>query len=207
MRRNVQLLARPPRLSPTLEASILNKNGGMMQTTWKSFTSLDDAIRSTRGNTQISIGLVKENLFIDEQAEWIGTASVNDFGEWKDGSVVLTSQRVFVAYCDPSLQQAYGNMVSRFPVPRISQFQSGGQSANFAIEGLPYQAIQLSQEQFGELNALLADTDITAAGVDATAPAALDPKAALANLKELLADDLITQEEFQAKKKEILDRL
>lgn len=76
-----------------------------MQTTWKVFTSVNEAISGTRGNTQISIGLVRDNMFMEESAEWIATAAVNDFGDWQDGCVVVTNQRVFVAYVDPTLQQ------------------------------------------------------------------------------------------------------
>lgn len=61
-----------------------------MQTTWKVFTQLNEALSNTRGNTQISIGLVRDNFFVGETAEWIATAAVNDFGDWQDGCVILT---------------------------------------------------------------------------------------------------------------------
>lgn len=181
-----------------------------MQTTWKTFTDITSAISACRGNTQISIGLVKENLFVGETAEWIATASVNDFGDWQDGCVVLTDQRLFVAYVDPSLQQSYGNMIPRIPVPRLSQFQGGGNLTNFAIEGLTYQAIALNPAHFSELSGLLAATDASEfIGQDSmAAPAAPeDPMVALTKAKELLEAGLITQQEFDSKKEEILKRL
>ena len=182
-----------------------------MQNTWKTFASLDEAIRGSRGNTQISMGLVRENLIVGETIEWVATSSVNDFGEWKDGCIVLTSQRIFAAYVDTTLQQTYGNMVSRFPVPQIAEYQGGGQLTNFSIEGLPYQALALTPSQLSEFRSLLADTDMTALGVMAPPAAApnssVDPTAALSKAKELLDAGLITSDEYETKKREILDRL
>lgn len=178
-----------------------------MQTTWKVFGSLEEAISQTRGNTQLSLGLVKENLFVDEPVEWAATSSVNDFGEWKDGCIVVTDQRIFVAYADPTLNQVYGNMVSRVPVPRISQLQGGGNLATFAVDGLPYQALALMPEHFSAFKSLLEDTDMSSRiGQGPQAPQE-DPMAALTKAKQLLEAGLISQEEFDAKKQEILDRL
>lgn len=38
-----------------------------MQTTWKVFTQLNEALSNTRGNTQISIGLVRDNFSSEKQ--------------------------------------------------------------------------------------------------------------------------------------------
>jgi len=186
-----------------------------MQTTWKVFSSINEAIAGTRGNTQISVGLVRDNMFVEESAEWIATAAVNDFGDWQDGCVVVTNLRVFVAYVDPSLQQTYGNMVDRVPVPRISQMQGGGNLATFAIDGLPYQALALMPREFEALREMLTQTDMTDvvnAGVNAvgnpgTSAQQEDPMAALTKAKELLEAGLITEAEYDAKKEEILKRL
>lgn len=178
-----------------------------MQTTWKVFASLEEAIAQTRGNTQLSFGLVKENLFVDEPVVWAATSSVNDFGEWKDGSLVVTDQRIFMAYADPSLNQVYGNMVSRVPVPRISQLQGGGNLATFAIDGLPCQALALMPEHFIALKSLLEETDMSTHISQTPQATQEDPMAALSKAKELLAAGLISQEDFDAKKQEILDRL
>lgn len=178
-----------------------------MQSTWKVFGSLEEAISQTRGNTQLSIGLVKENLYVGEGVEWLATAAVNDFGDWQDGCVVVTDQRVFVAYADPTLNQIYGNMVSRAPVPRISQFQGGGNLATFAIDGLPYQALALMPEHFSALKTMLEETDMSSRMGQMPQAPSEDPTAALAKAKELLDAGLISQDEFDAKKKEILDRL
>lgn len=178
-----------------------------MQTTWKVFSQLNEALSSTRGNTQISIGLVRDNLFVGETAEWIATAAVNDFGDWQDGCVILTDQRLFVAYVDPSLQQTYGHMVSRIPVPRISQLQGGGNLATFAVDGLPYQAIALMPADFSRLTELLNETDMTDVINANLAPSPEDPMVALKKAKELLDAGLISQADFDGKKEEILKRL
>jgi hypothetical protein len=180
-----------------------------MQNTWKTFTSLGDAIDGTRGNTQISIGLVRENLFVGETVEWVATSTVNDFGEWKDGCIVVTNQRIFAAYVDTDLQQTYGNMVARFPVPQIAEYQGGGQVTNFAIEGLPYQALALTPTQLNEFRALLANSDMTTTGPapSQSQTTSEDPTLALSKVKELLDAGLINAEEYEIKKREVLDRI
>lgn len=178
-----------------------------MQTTWKTFGSMAEAISGTRGNTQIAFGLVQENLFVGETVEWAATAAVNDFGDWQDGCVVLTDQRLFAAYVDPTLQQTYGNMVPRVPVPRISQFQGGGDLTTFAVDGIPLQAVALMPDSFEHLQQLLNSIDMSEHIGTSTQSAPEDPMAALGKAKELLDAGLITQEEYDAKKVEILARL
>ena len=178
-----------------------------MQTTWKSFSSLDEAISGTRGNTQLSFGLVRENLFVGESVEWAATAAMNDFGDWQDGSVVLTDQRIFAAYADPSLQQTYGNMVERVPAPRISEYQGGGDLATFAIEGLPIQSIALDPQHLDQLRELLSATDAPQMGNAVFGAVSEDPVEILSKLKKMLDAELISQEEYDAKKAEVLSRM
>lgn len=108
---------------------------------------------------------------------------------------------------DPTLQQTYGNMISRVPVPRISELQGGGNLTTFAIDGLPYQAVALMPADFSRLTEMLNDTDMTHVINADLAPAPEDPMVALKKAKELLDVGLINQADFDAKKEEILKRL
>ena len=177
-----------------------------MQNTWESFTSLDSALQGTRGNTQSTIILARDNLFLDEKVEWVATGSVLDLGDWSDASVVVTDQRVFVCYTNLILEQTYGNMTSRVPVPEIVQLQGGGDKAHFLMSGITDSTISLKHEHLKKLKDLLSSTDVLSAP-GAAAPAAEDPKAALLIAKELLDAGLISEAEYDAKKQEILSRL
>lgn len=178
-----------------------------MQNTWLTFNSLSTAISGTRGNTQAAIGLVKDNLYVGEKVEWVATAAINDFGNWRDGCVVLTDQRIFAAYCDETLQQTYGNMIARIPVPRISEFQGGGDVTSFEIQGLPIQAIALAPKHLHDLKDFLTNTDQASQLASAAASVSEDPKESLMKARELADLGLISEAEYDAKKQEILGRL
>ena len=178
-----------------------------MQRQWAAFASLGEAKNQTRGNTQSAVILVEQNLYVDERAEWVATASVNDYGDWHDGVVVLTDQRIFAAYTHQDLQQTYGNMIPRHPAPHIAQFQGGGAQAHFEIAGLPLQAIALDPSHLGKLKELIQSAASDSGGASSFAQLADDPMAALKTAKDLLDGGLITQEEYDQKKQEILSRL
>jgi len=178
-----------------------------MQNTWLSFKSLDGALQGTRGNTQSTVILVRDNLFVGETVEWVATGAVNDFGEWSDASVVLTDQRLFVAYTNLILEQTYGNMIPRVPVPGIARLQGGGDKAHFKIEAVTDSTIALNPDHLAQLQKLLGETDVLNIQGPPTPPPAEDPKSALLTAKELLDAGLITEAEYEAKKQEILGRL
>lgn len=167
------------------------------------FRTLADALRGTNSTTQSCLGLVKENLYVGEEAEWISVASVNDFGDWHDGVIVVTDQRVFAAYLNKAADQIYGNMIARLPAPRVSQLQGGGSLTAFEIAGLPLQAFGVGPSSFEELREILSAPSEQAGGTST----AEDPRSALATAKSLLDEGLISQHEYDEKKKEILARL
>jgi len=98
-------------------------------------------------------------------------------------------------------------MVERVPVPRLSGYHGGGDLATFAIEGLPIQSIALDPQHLETLRQLLGATDTSQTGAPSLGAASEDPVETLSKLKKMLDAELISQEEFDAKKVEILARM
>lgn len=177
-----------------------------MQSTWKSYRNLQNARRDTRGNTRQAIDLIAENLYVGETADWLFTATVQDFSSWNDGCLVLTDKRLFVSYALESTGQIFGNMIAVPPAPTVNQLQGGGFTTTFQVVGLPVQAIGLQPNQFSEfMNAL--DSVEGGASSMGGAPQAQDPVEALTTAQRLLDNGLITEAEYEDKKAEILKRL
>lgn len=179
-----------------------------MQSSWDTFTTIESAMSGTRGNTQQAVSLVKENLIVGEAVEWIATTSVNDLGNWHDGAIILTDQRVIVSYFYADLNMSYAHMNSRLPVPGIVQFQGEGWLTTFQIHGIPLQAVAMPEATLNELRQRLESAKLIIEVDDGfMAPANEDPVETLSTLKKLLEQDLITQAEYDAKKTEILARM
>lgn len=178
-----------------------------MQATWKCFSDVRTALNSTRGLTQAAIELVRQNLAVGESCEWIGTASVNDFGEWNDGVLIVSDLRIIASYGSQRLGHTYANFVDRVPVPRVLQLQGQPGIAYFQIDGLPVQAVATTDALFTNFREILARTPVPEDSLVIAGAAAFDPVTAMAKLKEMYDSALITDEEFQSKKAEILARM
>jgi len=96
-----------------------------------------------------------------------------------------------------------------------AMMHGGGNGGGGGSSGMDMMGMMMAQQMMqnmakgGPVNSPFGNNNAPAAA--APAPAAADPmaeaKAKLAHLKELLKDELITQEEFEAKKKDILSKL
>lgn len=178
-----------------------------MQSSWDTFADLESALAGTRGNTQHALRLVQQNLIVGESVEWVSTASVNDFGNWDDGVVVVTDERVIVSYVNSAVEMTYAQTVVRYPIPRIIQFQGEGHLSSFQIEGIPLQAVALPNATLERFRELLDSTPTPESTTTLQAGQSNDPVETLSKLKSLLDMDLITEEEYEAKKAEILSRM
>lgn len=186
-----------------------------MQSTWEQFPDLRGAVLRTRGNTAAAVQLVKQNLYVGEEVSLVVTCSIAELGAWNDGCLAVTNQRLFFAYTTVSTQSTYGSTIPLPPAPEFRELQGQvpvGGVRTFEIGRVPSHTVALTTAQYEALATAIDSvgygemSDSEAASGSAPAGPA-DPTDSLATAKRLLDLGLISQDEYDAKKQEILDRL
>lgn len=121
--------------------------------------------------------------------------------------MVLTNERIIVAYLNTGLNMTFAQMSNRLPIPRVIQFQGEGYVSSFQIEGLPLQAIALPAATVGRLREILESTPTPESTTTHLVVQVDDPVETLSKLKSMLDMDLVTREEYEAKKTEVMSQM
>ena len=193
------------------ETALARKQLGIAQSTWESFTSFQEALSGTEDETRLAIKAVERALHVDEAVEWIATGALQDkLAVWQDASIVLTDKRLLVSFASFWPGKFEVSSIEREPNFEFKQLQNLGNLARFDIRGfgrLDWQFLALAPEHLVELKERLAATAISPSSAPTSSSPIETPMAALTTIKELLDSGLITQDDYERKKKEVLDRL
>lgn len=186
---------------------------------------LDRAIAEETGAVRAAMKLVRENLLATESCEWVGRATVRAAAVQSAGCIVLTDQNYWVGHFDNDLSLALADRVERVSGDQILRLRGSGQEGVFRIEGLAVQSITVSPSELLDLEECARTSLDRAASSGEPEDDALTAKpetqpqvtvgdsgtsgalVAMRELQALLDAGFITEEEFQAKKQDILKRL